>query len=93
MKREEILQDAISATCTDRNLQYGAPENSFTAIAVMWTSYMNAKGYDITLYAHDVAMMLALFKVARIITSETPKPDTYTDAAGYIACAGGIACE
>lgn len=90
--RESILQGAIECTCTDRNHQYGGPERSFAAIAEMWTAYMHCKGHDITITAHDAAMMLTLFKAARVTTSETPKADTYTDMAGYAACAGEIAC-
>lgn len=31
--------------------------------------------------------MMALFKIGRIITSNCIKPDSFVDAAGYIACA------
>ena len=41
--------------------------------------------------AKDVAMMLALLKVARIKTGV--KGDSYVDLAGYAACAGEIATE
>lgn len=92
MTREKILDAANRCVCTDRNHQYGGPERSFTAIAEMWTAYMHCKNHDITITAHDAAMMLALFKAARVTTSETPKADTYTDLAGYAACAGEIAC-
>lgn len=90
--RRQILDEATRAVCTDRNHQYGGPEQSFTAIAEMWTAYLHCAGHDITLYAHDVALMLAAFKLARAITSENPKTDTYADLAGYAACAGELAC-
>ncbi len=90
--RRQILEEAITAVCTDRNHQYGGPEQSFSAIAEMWTAYLRCAGHDITLYAHDVALMLAAFKLARAITSKTPKTDTYADIAGYAACAGELAC-
>lgn len=91
--RELILKEAITCTCTDRNLQYGGPESSFPAIAELWTGYLRASGHNITLTAKDAALMLMLFKTARAITSETPKADTYIDMAGYAACAGEIACK
>lgn len=91
--RESILKEAITCTCTDRNLQYGGPETTFPAIAELWTGYLRANGHDITLTAKDTALMLMLFKTARAITSETPKADTYIDMAGYAACAGEIACK
>ena len=90
--RRQILEEAITAVCTDRNHQYGGPEQSFSVIAEMWTAYMRCKGYDITITAHDAALMLAAFKMARAITSENPKTDTYADLAGYAACAGELAC-
>lgn len=90
--RRQILEEAITAVCTDRNHQYGKPEQSFSAIAEMWTAYLHCSGYDITLDAHDAAMMLTLFKAARVTTSDTPKADTYADLAGYAACAGELAC-
>lgn len=90
--RRQILEEAIKAVCTDRNHQYGGPEQSFSAIAEMWTAYLRCAGHDIVLYAHDVALMLAAFKLARAITSENPKTDTYADLAGYAACAGELAC-
>ena len=90
--RRRILEEAITAVCTDRNHQYGGPEQSFSAIAEMWTAYLRCAGHDITLYARDVALMLAAFKLARAITSENPKTDTYADLAGYAACAGELAC-
>lgn len=90
--RRQILEEAITAVCTDRNHQYGGPEQSFTAIAEMWTAYLHCSGHDITLYARDVSLMLAAFKLARAITSESPKTDTYADIAGYAACAGELAC-
>ena len=91
--RESILKEAITCTCTDRNLQYGGPESSFPAIAELWTGYLRASGHDITLTAKDAALMLMLFKTARAITSDTPKADTYIDMAGYAACAGEIDCK
>ena len=90
--RRQILEEAITAVCTDRNHQYGGPEQSFSAIAEMWTAYLRCAGHDIVLFAHDAALMLAAFKLARAITSETPKTDTYADLAGYAACAGELAC-
>lgn len=40
--------------------------------------------------AEDVAVMMALLKIARIATGK-PKADNYTDCCGYIACAGELA--
>ena len=86
MKREEILESARTCVCTDRNKQYGEPEDNFKAIAEMWMSHIKAKGYDVSITATDVALMLIEFKVARAITAKTPKSDTFIDITGYAAC-------
>ena len=88
--REFTLQEAHTAVCTDRNKQYGEPEKSFAAIGTMWTAYLHAKGYlppDIEITDEDAALMLACFKIARHVTVQNPKPDTFADIAGYAACA------
>ena len=88
--REFTLRGAHNAVCTDRNMQYGEPEKSFTAIGLMWTAYLHAKGFlppDIEITDEDAALMLAVFKVARHVTARNPKPDTFADIAGYAACA------
>ena len=88
-KREEILHGARSCICEDRNAQYGEPENNFGAIARLWSEYL-----DMDVSAHDVGMMMALFKIARIKTAQKKtKEDSYVDAVGYIACAGEIALQ
>lgn len=92
--REWILTNARNAVCTDRNKKYGEPENSFAAIAKLWTAYLQASGKmdeDINIYDNDAALMLAMFKIAREITAISPNPDSYTDIAGYAACAGECA--
>ena len=93
MKREEILESARTCVCTDRNKQYGEPEDTFKAIAEMWMSHFKAKGYDVSITATDVAIMLIEFKVARAITAKSPKSDTFIDIAGYAACGGEIATQ
>lgn len=88
--REFTLREAHTAVCTDRNKQYGEPEKSFAAIGTMWTAYLHAKGYlpmDIEITDEDAALMLAAFKMARHVTAQNPKPDTFADIAGYAACA------
>ena len=87
MTRSEILAEAEKCVCTDREQQYGSPKNNFSLIARLWREYLDA---DNPVTAHDVAMMMALLKVARIATGKF-KDDSYIDACGYIACAGEIA--
>lgn len=82
MKREEILDKAKDAVCNDRENEYGSPEYNFGVIADLWTAY---KGVDFS--EKDVAMMMALLKIARIKTGRFVR-DNYVDLAGYAACGG-----
>lgn len=82
--RADLLDKAKEYICQDRNAQYGSPENSFGEIAKVWSWWLNK---EIT--AHDVGVMMGLFKAARIKTGGK-KDDNYIDACGYFACAGEI---
>lgn len=86
MKRAEILEQARKCVCGEREREYGRPENNFALIGKLWEAYTGMR-YS----AKDVAMMLALLKVARIKTGV--KGDSFVDLAGYAACAGEIATE
>lgn len=92
--RAEILESAKKCVCEDRNGQYGEPEDNFKNIAAYWEVYIRhncvGQGADVCVTPADVAMMMALFKIARIETAGMPIADSYVDAAGYIACGGGI---
>lgn len=92
--REEILREAIICVCTDRNQQYGEPEDNFAVIAELWIPYIKARcvpaGISVDITATDVCNLMALFKIGRAATAETQKKDTYIDIAGYAACAGGM---
>lgn len=63
MKRAEILEQARKCVCGEREREYGRPENNFALIGKLWEAYTGMH-YS----AKDVAMMLALLKVARIKT-------------------------
>lgn len=96
-KREDLLKQAIDIVCSDRNNQYGEPEDNFSVIGELWSAYLNARcttpGVRVDIGAQEAADMLILFKVARSVTATTKKRDTYVDIAGYAACAGSIACK
>lgn len=88
--RESILEAAKQCVCTDREGQYGSPEDNFATIAKMWSEYLRATtGKEIEVSAHDVAAMMCLLKIARIATG-APKADSWIDLAGYAACGGEI---
>lgn len=85
MNRPEILRSAENCVCGHRESDYGKPEDSFSAIAGLWSAY---KGTEFS--PLDVAMMMALLKIARIRTG-TATEDSFVDLAGYAACGGEIA--
>lgn len=88
MKRKEILEKAIKCVCGDRDQDYGNPENSFNAIADYWKVYLQHNCVDklgeVSMVAKDVAVMMCLFKIARIDTGHG-KEDNWIDLAGYAA--------
>lgn len=83
MKRAEILEQARVCVCGERETDYGSPEDNFKTIAELWSAYTGR-----TYTALDVAMMMALLKVARIKAGGTN--DSFVDLAGYAACGGEI---
>lgn len=83
MNRLDTLKAAADRVCGSREEDYGSPEDNFAVIAGLWTAYT---GTDVT--PKDVAMMMALLKIARAKAGS--KPDTYVDLAGYAACGAEI---
>lgn len=92
MTRSEILKAAERCVCTDRNQQYGEPEDNFRIIAALWNVYLFGRGAKSQLNPADVGAMMALFKLGRIATGGD-KVDNFIDLAGYAACAGEISTE
>lgn len=95
MTRAELLEAAKKCVCGERERDYGTPENNFNAIASLWGAYLYAANPmldpDIFLVRpKDVAMMMALLKIARIAAG-TETTDSFIDLAGYAACGGEIA--
>lgn len=84
MNRVNTLEKAKEIVCGHRENEYGSPEDNFKTIADFWSVY---KGVEFT--ANDVAMMMALLKIARIRTG-TATDDSYVDLAGYAACGSEI---
>jgi hypothetical protein len=86
MKRADILATASEYVSIDRAATHGDAEDNFRRVAALWNAYM---GVD-TISTADVAVMLALLKVARI-KSNPQHADNWIDIAGYAACGGEIA--
>ena len=87
MTREDTLKMAAACVGGRREEDYGSPENNFRTIADLWTAY---KRHPFT--PVDVAMMMALLKIARISTG-TATEDSFVDLAGYAACGAEIATK
>lgn len=92
--RQQILEDAIQCVTKDRNSTHGNPEDNFQVIAGLWNQYLiGLEKKEITgflLDSKDVAALMILMKVSRLITSPEHM-DHWTDIAGYAACGGEIA--
>ena len=78
--RADFLKEVEGIICKDRNEQYGEPEDNFKRIAVFWSNYL-----DREITSADVAIMMVLFKAARIATGHN-KEDNWIDIAGYSLC-------
>ena len=85
MTRKECLEQAMGCVLKDRNASYGGPEDNFGRIAKLWSTYTGT-----VLDGIDVAMMMALLKVARIRNNKEYS-DGYIDLAGYAACGAELA--
>ena len=93
MTRAEVLDEAKKCVCGQRQDDYGTPEDNFTTIGYLWSAYIKAAHPDWNIAldeftSKDVAVMMALLKVARIARGSSP--DSFVDLAGYAACAGEI---
>lgn len=96
MNRSECLHAATKCVCGQREQDYGKPEDNFGTIGILWSTYLRAAHPDLAavmgvnrIDAKDVAVMMALLKIARIATGSTE--DSFVDLAGYAACAAEIA--
>lgn len=87
MTRARCLDMAGACVCGDRMQEYGDLEDNFAVIRDLWNTYAGTE-----LSAADVAVMMALLKIARI-RANGQHYDSYVDLAGYAACAAELAAE
>ena len=99
MSREEVLEEAKKCVCGGREQDYGSPEDNFQLIADLWNAYLclpyhhseiseSREGIP-EIMPKDVAMMMALLKIARI-RNGGGSGDSFVDLAGYAACGGEL---
>ena len=84
-ERGTVLDEAKIIINGERQDQYGEPEDNFALIARLWSA---VTGHTYT--PHDVAMMMAQLKVARIVTGAGSR-DSYRDLCGNAALAADMA--
>lgn len=84
--REICLDTAKQYVLQDRNSTYDEPEQSFGNIAALWSIYLDEiKDQPLGLTEGDVAVLMILMKVARLMASHE-SVDNWIDIAGYAAC-------
>ena len=91
LTRAAVLEKARACVCGEREQDYGSPEDSFGCIAELWEAYLRAACIApdavIRVTPTDVAMMMALLKIARVGTSFLGgTADSLVDPAAYAAC-------
>lgn len=91
LTRAAVLEKARACVCGEREEDYGSPEDNFGCIAELWEAYLRAACVSpnaiITVTPADIAMLMALLKIARVGTSTIGgTADSFVDLAGYAAC-------
>lgn len=80
MDRTILIEKAERIVNQDRNARYGGPEESFTTIAKLWSTFL---GVEIS--PLQVAGCMILLKLARLKKTPTHE-DSVVDGIGYFAC-------
>ena len=89
--RADILHTAEEYITKDRANEHGDMEDNFSTIASYWSEHLRDKLRGMNkVSATDVAIMMALLKIARMKSNEGNR-DNYVDGCGYLACGGELA--
>lgn len=87
--RNRLLDAAKEIINGEREGNYGDAYTNFDTIADLWHTYLKRRGPG-PLLAEDVALMMALVKVARLASQPTHW-DSWLDIAGYAALGAEVA--
>lgn len=87
--RAQFLDEVEKLVCKDRNVTHGDAEDNFRVIASLWNVYLKNSDGGEELDNKDVAIMMCLFKISRLMTNVN-NMENWLDLAGYAACGGGI---
>lgn len=90
LNKEEMLDKVKGIVCGDREAKHGNVGDTFGRIATYWTAFMKNKGCDCEISKEDVAMMMSLFKIARLQGNKFHM-DSWEDLIGYAVNGGYIA--
>lgn len=85
-----ICRTAATLVSGDRARTHGDKRTNHENIARLWNAYLRGRPLGERLTGRDVALMMALLKVARTLTG-AHNADDYVDAVGYAAIAGELA--
>jgi hypothetical protein len=85
LTRAAVLEAARTAVTKDRAATHGALEDSFTAIAAIWSVRLGA-----TITPAQVAILMVDLKTVRA-WGNPGHDDNWVDIAGYAACGGELA--
>jgi hypothetical protein len=80
---EDILIEALRLTSSDRQNQYGPPDQDFARTAAMWSALFGDK-MSAPFEARDVALAMICLKLSR--ETHKRKRDSAVDIAGYARC-------
>lgn len=84
--RAQTLSEAHDLITGEREQQYGAPEESFSQIAQLWSMYLGR-----SVSAYDVTFMLHLLKTGRLMNGY--HKDSNVDSIGYLALSSEMAAQ
>ena len=85
MQRDEILRRAALIVTGDRQQTYGDARDNFERIARFWSVYLNHP-----IGKEDVACMMTLLKIARLVGANSEHLDSWIDACGYLSIGGEL---
>lgn len=90
MNRKDYLETAKDVICKHRQTVHGNAENSFTAIALYWSQFLNSRHKTcMNITPAEVGIMMTLFKIARWQANPN-HCDNVVDGIGYMALAGEL---
>ncbi len=87
MRAAALLAEAAELVGGERSRQHGPARQSLGLTAELWSAY-----FRVPIEAVDVALLMALLKVARA-RAGVLDPDHFLDLCGYGAIAGELAAD